>query len=353
MSDPASPLGEPNAEAADAARVVRLPSEPLLDQHEIDALAGYAPTPAEAAAPAGTRAVVDAGAGPREPLPMLGRVFDEVAHRLVANLRSVFADDVDVRVASLRSVRYGAFIEDLTLPAKVVTFRAEPWEGSGLVAMGPDFGWLVLDALLGAGRNAAAGRVASRPFSNIESAILVRIADAVLGEAETAFGALAPVSFRRERTESDPRLGNVAASGELAFAAQLALTLGGRSAAFVLLLPAATLEPVRGRLGESFAGARGGRGDYWSDHMATEVWQAAIEAEAILHETALPLRRILNLAVGETLMFDMRPTDPVELRCGGVTVTRGRMGRVEGRVALQVLEPVGRAVASGLDPRLA
>jgi flagellar motor switch protein FliM len=37
-------------------------------------------------------------------------------------------------------------------------------------------------------------------------------------------------------------------------------------------------------------------------------------------------------------MFNASPNSPVELRCGGVPMVSGRMGRVRGRIAVRVDE---------------
>ena len=63
------------------------PREPLLDQSEIDLAMGF-----EAEAPrgvdGGARAMLGAGAMPRERMPMLPVVFDDAARRLSLGIRS-------------------------------------------------------------------------------------------------------------------------------------------------------------------------------------------------------------------------------------------------------------------------
>lgn len=319
--------------------VPRQGREPLLDQRGIDALVGFEPADLRSDQ-ASLRAMLDAGAGPREPSPMLPVVFGALVRRLSESLRGLFDGDVEASLASLSSLRYGDVIEAIVLPAQVVTFRAEGWDGHGFVAMGPDFASLVLDSLLGAGRALSSGRVAARPFSAIERAILTGLADAVLRDAETAFSEVTPVRFNRDRVEADPRLAHIAAPGEVVALAEITLSLDGREANLSVALPFATIEPVRAIFRQGFVGAKQGRDPLWSGHLATEIWHAAIEAEAVLHECALPLHRILDLGIGDTLMFDMKPTDLVEVRCGGVHLTRGRIGRVEGRIAVQVVDPL-------------
>jgi flagellar motor switch protein FliM len=49
-----------------------------------------------------------------------------------------------------------------------------------------------------------------------------------------------------------------------------------------------------------------------------------------------PKRRRPTLKVGDTLPLEMRADALVAVRCGNVTLTEGRMGRVGDRVAIRV-----------------
>jgi flagellar motor switch protein FliM len=103
------------------------------------------------------------------------------------------------------------------------------------------------------------------------------------------------------------------------------------------------IEPIRELLLQSFMGEKLGRDAIWEGHLATEIWQADIEVEAVLQEIRLPLKRVLNLEVGDTLMFDARPTELVTLRCGDWTLTQGRIGRIDDKIAVQVARPLRRS----------
>ena len=51
-------------------------------------------------------------------------------------------------------------------------------------------------------------------------------------------------------------------------------------------------------------------------------------------------KRLTRLKVGDTLPLDMRADANVTVRCGDVTLTEGRMGRVGDRVAIRVTKPL-------------
>ena len=62
----------------------------------------------------------------------------------------------------------------------------------------------------------------------------------------------------------------------------------------------------------------------------------------VLDEQQIPLSRVLNLKVGETLMLNASPESLVQLRCGGVPLTRARMGRRGGKIAVRVEAPLSQ-----------
>jgi len=60
----------------------------------------------------------------------------------------------------------------------------------------------------------------------------------------------------------------------------------------------------------------------------------------VLYEAKLPLRKMMSLNVGDTLPLEIKPDALVTVRCGDVTLTEGKMGRVGERVAVRVAKPL-------------
>lgn len=90
---------------------------------------------------------------------------------------------------------------------------------------------------------------------------------------------------------------------------------GGR---IELLLPYATLEPIRKMLLQQFMGEKFGRDNIWEGHLATEMWTTETEVRAVLDEQQMPLSSVLNLKVGDTLMLNATPDSEVSIRAGSI-----------------------------------
>jgi flagellar motor switch protein FliM len=164
----------------------------------------------------------------------------------------------------------------------------------------------------------------------------------VLADAELAFKPLSPVKFNIDRMETNPRFAAISRPANAAILVRLRIDMEDRGGELELLLPYATIEPIREVLLQMFMGEKFGRDPIWEGHLATEIGQAEIAVDAVLYEAKLPLKQVMNLEVGDTLMLELKPDAMVSVRCGDVTLSEGRMGRVGDRVAVRVSKPLRR-----------
>jgi flagellar motor switch protein FliM len=179
-----------------------------------------------------------------------------------------------------------------------------------------------------------------RSFSSIEMNMLRRFFEAVLGDTKEAFSSISPVDFVLDHFETNPRFASITQPQNIVALATFKVELGTLQGFFDIVLPFVTLEPIREALSLSYVGDRLGQDDVWQQHLVSEVSRSEVNLTAILHEERLPLGRVLNLAVGETLLFDIGPDHHVQLRCGDVLVTRASMGRAGSNLAVKLTERV-------------
>jgi flagellar motor switch protein FliM len=163
-----------------------------------------------------------------------------------------------------------------------------------------------------------------------------------------AFEPLTPVNFTLDRLETNPRFAAISRPANAAILVKLRIDMEDRGGRLELMLPYATLEPIRKLLLQQFMGEKFGRDSIWESHLATELWSTRVEINAILDEQRLPLSRIMNLEVGQTIMLGATPDSPIELRCGGVPLLTGRMGRIGTSIAVRIESAIKRTDAAVL-----
>ncbi len=335
--------GEGVAEAGDPLMGAALGAERVLNQDEIDSLLGFATGEEASADRTGVRAIINSALVSYERLPMLEVVFDRLVRLLSTSLRNFTSDNVEVSLDNISSIRFGDYLNSIPLPAIIAVFRARQLDNFGLVTVDSNLIYAIVDVLLGGRRGTVAMRVEGRPYTTIERMLVTRMIEVVLADTRQAFAPLTAVDFELDRIETNPRFAAIARAANAAILIKLRIEMDDRGGRLELLLPYATLEPIRKMLLQQFMGEKFGRDNIWEGHLASELWHTGMEVRAVMDEMQAPLKRVLDLKVGDTLMLNAAPDSFVDIKCGAVTLTRGRVGRIGRHMAVRVEEPIKEA----------
>jgi flagellar motor switch protein FliM len=336
----------PGATVVEAALSPSGSTERILNQEEIDSLLGFDVGGDQMQDKSGVRAIINSALVSYERLPMLEIVFDRLVRLMTTSLRNFTSDNVEVSLDSITSIRFGDYLNSIPLPAILAVFRAEELDNYGLFTVDSNLIYSIVDVLLGGRRGSSAMRIEGRPYTTIERTLVQRMVEVILQDMCAAFEPLAPVNFSLDRLETNPRFAAIARPANAAILVKLRIDMEDRGGRTELLLPYATLEPIRKLLLQQFMGEKFGRDSIWESHLATELWSTKVDIDAILDEQVMPLHQIMNLEVGQTIMLGATPDSKIELRCRGVPLLTGRMGRVGSSVAVRVDAAVERTDAS-------
>jgi flagellar motor switch protein FliM len=344
-----TPTQDAPPEAAPALEEAAAPAasaERILNQEEIDSLLGFDVNSEQLQDKSGVRAIINSALVSYERLPMLEIVFDRLVRLMTTSLRNFTSDNVEVSLDSITSIRFGDYLNSIPLPAILAVFHAAELDNYGLFTVDSNLIYSIVDVLLGGRRGSSAMRIEGRPYTTIERTLVQRMVEVILTDMCAAFEPLAPVNFSLDRLETNPRFAAIARPANAAILVKLRIDMEDRGGRTELLLPYATLEPIRKLLLQQFMGEKFGRDSIWESHLATELWSTKVDIDAILDEQVMPLHRIMNLEVGQTVMLNASPESKIELRCRGVPLLTGRMGRVGSSVAVRVDAAIERTDAS-------
>jgi flagellar motor switch protein FliM len=326
--------GAPEAAPSDS----DLPREStrVLNQDEIDSLLGFDEDHSEVGEKSGIQAILNSALVSYERLPMLEVVFDRLVRLMSTSLRNFTSDNVEVSLDNIISIRFGDYLNSIPLPAMLSVFKAEEWDNHGLITVDSALIYSIVDVLLGGRRGTAAMRIEGRPYTTIERNLVERMIHVMLADLGAAFEPLNPVTFRFDRLETNPRFATISRPSNAAIVAKLRIDMEDRGGRLELLLPYATLEPVRELLLQMFMGEKFGRDSIWETHLAEELWLTDVDLHAVLDEQVMKLRDVFDLKIGSRIMFNATPESSVDLRCGEVAMYTGKMGRKGDRIAIRI-----------------
>jgi flagellar motor switch protein FliM len=312
----------------------------VLNQDEIDSLLGFDASMASNVELTGVQALINSALVSYERLPMLEIVFDRLVRLTTTSLRNFTSDNVEVSMESISSVRFGDYLNSIPLPAILSVIKAEEWDNFGLLTVDSNLIYSMIDVLLGGRRIGGQIRVEGRPYTTIEMALARRMIEVILEDSHRAFAPVTEVTFKLERLETNPRFAAISRPANAAILIELRIEMDDRGGKIEILLPYATIEPIREQLLQMYMGEKFGRDPIWEGHLATEIYSAEVPIEAVLHEFDLPLSRTLDMKPGDTIMFDRSPSEPITLRCGDVELTQALMGHIGNYVSVRVTRPL-------------
>jgi flagellar motor switch protein FliM len=307
----------------------------VLNQDEIDSLLGF-DDEHESSGRSGIQAILSSALVSYERLPMLEVVFDRLVRLMSTSLRNFTSDNVEVSLDNIASIRFGDYLNSIPLPAMLSVFKAEEWDNYGLITVDSSLIYSIVDVLLGGRRGTAAMRIEGRPYTTIERSLVERMVHVMLQDLSAAFEPLSPVAMRFDRLETNPRFATISRPSNAAIVARLRIDMEDRGGRLELLLPYATLEPVRELLLQMFMGEKFGRDSIWETHLAEELWLTEINLEAIADEQIMRLGDVFQMAVGSRFMLNTSPDSLVQLKCGSVPMGTGRVGRKGDDIAIRV-----------------
>ncbi len=314
----------------------------VLNQDEIDSLLGFDEEHEEGDEQTGIQAILSSALVSYERLPMLEVVFDRLVRLMSTSLRNFTSDNVEVSLDNISSLRFGDYLNSIPLPAMLSVFKAEEWDNYGLITVDSSLIYSIVDVLLGGRRGTAAMRIEGRPYTTIERSLVERMVHVMLADLSAAFEPLSPVTFRFDRLETNPRFATISRPSNAAIVTRLRIDMEDRGGRFELLLPYATLEPVRELLLQMFMGEKFGRDSIWETHLAEELWMTLVDLEAVVDTQTMRLSEVFALKVGSQIIFSATPDSLIELHCGEVPLYTGRMGRRGAHIAIRIEGKVDR-----------
>lgn len=307
----------------------------MLNQAEIDSLMNF-----DEPVRSGMERLIRSGLISYERLPMLEIIFDRLVRILSTSLRNFTSDNAEATIESISSSRLGDYLANLPVQTMLAVFRADEWDNSGLLSLDSSMIYNMIDLVLGGRHGRALVPPDNRPYTPIERGLVERLVHVILADFTTSFTPVSKVHFRFDRLETNPRFAVITRVSNAAIITRLRVDMEGRSGVIEIVLPYATLEPVRDLLLQKFMGEKFGRDHIWESHLTEELWNTGMELEALLDEQPVALLDLLEMRPGASLPVSIPLGAEVKLRCGGIPLFTATLGCKKSKLALTITGPI-------------
>ena len=157
-----------------------------------------------------------------------------------------------------------------------------------------------------------------------------------MNDLSAAFDPITSVGFAFDRLETNPRFATITRMSNAVIVARLRVDMEDRGGKIDLIIPYASLEPVRDLLVQMFMGERFGRDAIWENHLMSQLWDTSVEVKAVIKETKVFLSEVSSWKKGSFFPLDISPCDDISVLCGDVPLFNGVMGRKEDNVVVKI-----------------
>ena len=321
-----------------------------LHPDEINDILGFDLSAEEGEDRSGLRALINSAFVSHRRMPMLDVIFDRTARQMTTSLRHLTNDNAEVALDDVSALRFGEFLQSVPAPSVVGVLRAEALNNYALIAVDATLVFSIVDLLLGGRRGGSVLSFEDRGFTQIELGLIEKVVTLLAGDLSAAFKPVSDVAFTLDRLETTPRFAAIAQDASVCSLAKFRIDMEDRGGRAAVLFPHATLEPIQKILRREFISESGPGEQVWRDALTAGVASARVDLKAVIAEKEITIGALSQLKCGDTVRFSGARGDVADIRAGGLTLARGKVGKSGEAIALRLTQPAGAEVEADQDP---
>ncbi len=257
-----------------------------------------------------------------------------------ASLSSFLRTIVEVKLSSCEQMTYSEFIAGLPNPTSFNLLSAEPLEGQICFEISPLIIYPIIDRLLG-GTNQELF-IPQRPLTAIENRLISKVIDRCIDSLQEAWATVAELTFALSGSESNPQLVQIVPPNEVVVVVGLEMRMSNRAGTMNLCIPYAVIEPLMDALAAQswFSAPKNKTGERYEQSIRGQLRQAPLDTSAILAETTITMRDLVELSVGDIITTEKNVASPSVMYVEGEPKLLVELGQHRGNRALRVIRPI-------------
>ncbi len=275
----------------------------------------------------------------RERMPSLEITNEKFGRLFRTTLSSMLRRVVGVSSGRIDMIKYEEFLRSLPFPTSMHIFKMEPLKGNMVFIVESQFIFTLVDLLFG-GTGREIFKLEGRDFTSIENNIVKRVVLSALADLEEAWRTIIDVKISYKRAEANPQFAQIVGPADVVMVIPFDLEMEFASGRVTVCIPYSTLEPIKDKLQGGYQSDKLESDREWTQRMKEELSLAELGLSVELGATELPGRDILNLRIGDVILFDRHCNDDLDIFVEGQLKFKGQPGVFKGNQSVLVAQVV-------------
>lgn len=275
----------------------------------------------------------------KEQMRTLHTISDNFATVLSTRLTGMLRTISEVTVASVEEQLFGEFNNSIPLPSLIAVVNAAPLTGSMIFQLSSSVVYGIISCLFG---GSADYTDESKPFSEIDLAIMQNVLPQYLGILEGSWDKVASLKLTLERLETSPQFTQIAAANEPAAIITFNVKIDSIEDMMAICVPHFLIQPLSKQL-NSIAWALGDQATVRRQRdpmLESQVLETKVRLRARLEASRITMRELLQMRPGDILCTNHRIDDFVLMDVERIPKFKAVLGMSEEKRVVQIAKIV-------------
>jgi flagellar motor switch protein FliM len=234
-------------------------------------------------------------------------LHEKLVRAFVTELSSMMRKIVEVKVSSIEQMTYGEFILSIPPITSLNTLSIKPLEGRIVIECNPGISHKIIAELLGNGPSYVAANH-DKELTDIEQEVLDHFYSLMITNLKQTWDEVATINFNIETRDTNANAIQVISNHEVVLLVVIEITIDDEIGNLSLCYPIAYIEPLLNKIVSKLLGSGGNKKASKRQDLNTLISGARMNVEAVIAETELSIKELLNLKQDDIIVFNKNAT---------------------------------------------
>ncbi len=270
-------------------------------------------------------------------------ILEIIYERFIRSFRVSFSNSLrkisTITMASTDLLKFGEFVNTLPIPSCMCILRFNSLRGPALIIIESKLAYAIIDSYFG-GTDRPFTNIEGKEFTAIELSFLKKVMDMAINDLEDAWMPIHRIDAQYLRTEINPQFVGIVPPSDVVIVTNLQIEFETASGLIMVVIPYATIEPIKQKLSSSFQTDIELVDTVWSNSLREHILKADTSLSVNLGKTEITIGDLLNLEKGDIIPLNQDASGEINIMVEGVEKIKSVMGVHKGNKAIQILEKI-------------
>lgn len=272
-------------------------------------------------------------------MPTLDIIYERFIRLYRISLSNALRKFASISIISTDLLKFGEFVNTLPIPSCMAIMRFEALRGPALMVFESKLAYALIDSFFG-GTDRPYTKIEGKEFTRIELSLMQKVMDLAIKDLEDAWAPVHETKISFVRTEVNPQFVGVVPPSDVIISTTFEVELENATGTIALVVPYATLEPIKAKLNASFQ-TEGDRGDKeWMQKFSEHLRQSELNLRVNLGSAQITVGDLVNLSVGDVIPLGQDADGELEVLVEDVPKFLCYFGVSRGNRAIQLTRAI-------------